>query len=1081
MATLGDAAARTRAQTDLAHTLAVDAGAGTGKTTVLVERMMELVAGGCPLRAIAAITFTEKAAGELKQRLRSKLEERAAANDPEGRFRDALDDLDRAQVATIHAFCAALLHERPAEAGVDPNFGVLDELAAFVLRHHVWRRWIAGELSGGGRPAARALIAEPSLFNQQKAAEYLLENRDLRLCFPPRVVADTDAFLVQLTRSVRTLRQLQAACVDERDRGFRQINDLAAAVTSVTDLDADGREELVLAIEVTPTAGSQTHWRPRERLAEAKEILRSLRETRDAVIAAVQHNRCCDVVEWLGGYLDAYEAAKQQRSGLDFTDLLIKTRDVLRDDLDVRGQFQRRFRALLVDEFQDTDPLQTEIVFFLAERNASARRWIDVELTPGKLFLVGDPKQSIYRFRRADIELYAEAKQVALQQPTRGAAVDLRTNFRSGRPLIAWINERFSELIQSPGDGVYQPAYVPLEPNPALPDDHEPRVHLLSIPQPDPQRSAQGDRLAAEGRIVAEHLRHLVAARTPIRAADGGTRDLTHRDIAILFRDNDPMHVYEDALRERGIPYRLTGGKRFYGREEVTALLALIRCVANPKDQVNLIATLRGAFFGFSDEQLFLFKSSGGRFDYTQAITTTADHAAEFGAAFDVLNRLQTRSREVGPAALLNEIFAAVPHVLPLFYLKPQGDQRVANLVKLVDIARTLEADEVHSLRGLARFLADLEALEAEEAESPVAEDTDDVVRLMTIHKAKGLEFPVVVLADGTRALSFRPPVGIVNRLTGELGLHIGAARTANWDRLKQWERPRSEAEESRLLYVATTRARDLLVVPQYPAVERGGFLGSLVAASEHARVIDPTAYEIAARPPSAFRIEGVADAASDPAVIEKQRNWETQRAELIATASRAPVIRSATSIAHGEPPSQGAFEFGRRHGAQIGNLVHAVLQRVEIHDVARIDALASGVAGGMGLDAMVVGVAANLARTALALPVLERARRTGNVLRELPFTWATNGQLVEGVIDLLFRERDEIVIVDYKTDDIGRGRELDERVALYLPQAVMYAAAIEAITQQPVKEVVLAFLRPSVEKKVRADWQAEAAVLLRS
>jgi len=1077
---LPDADARLRATTDLDHNLVVDAGAGTGKTTVLIERIVQLIASGrAELHRIAAITFTEKAAGELKLRLRNVLEERVqAGDDADERLRAALEQLDRASVSTIHAFCAAVLRERPAEAGVDPNFAMLDQLGAFVLRHQVWERWLASEMTTGPAVLVRAMEAGISFDAMRDAAMYLVENRDLLSWIPGPVAADPDAFVDVLRRHVDTLRDLQRDCLDAADAGCRQIDDLVVACDRLVAADADAAVALLEQLQIRPTAGNQTNWKPRSRLTEVKKVFRDLRDALDAIRSAWSHNLCVELTAWLTGYLDTYDQVKRQRGALDFADLLIRTRELLVRQGSVRAQLQRRFDALLVDEFQDTDPLQLEIVFFLAERQPRATHWQEVELAPGKLFLVGDPKQSIYRFRRADIELYEAATQAVARA---GATLDLQTNFRSRRSLVAWFNHRFKPLIQRPADGAYQPDYVDLAPPPDLPEEDVPSVRALPIAI-SPDASSRSDALRAEARVVAEYIAAMLeTAQLP--GADGVWRPLHFHDIGILFRDNEPMQAYEDALRDHELPFRVAGGSRFYGREEVVALVALLRAVANPRDQVNLVAALRGPFFGFSDEQLYRFASAGGALDYSRPIPARVAHAdghVEFAAAFQSLQALHRRTMADTPAQLLASLLDE-SHVAAFCFLKPQGDQRVANLLKLVDIARALEAEGVRTLRGLSRFLADLERLQAEEGESPVAEESDDVIRLLTIHKAKGLEFPVVILADGSRDRSGRSPIAIVDRGASRLALSFGGVRTQNWDALKEWEKPRSDAEAIRLLYVAATRARDALVIPSYPGEARGSFLGALLGDAAAVPLVEPPVSDAVHRSTGPFRTDALAH--PTPADTNATRVWEQGRAALIATASGAPRVRSATAIGHRTSPAvQPPLPIGRRgDGAQLGTLVHAVLQRINLEEVGAAESLVAGLAAGAGMSTGTVRDACDLVRRAVSLPIFTRARSAGGFQREVPFTWSVPDGVVEGIVDLVFEERERLVIVDYKTDDVGSGRGLADRVALYRPQAVLYAAALEGITGWPVKEVVFAFLRPGLERSIRAEWRTEAEKLLRS
>ena len=1102
-----DQAVRSRLTTDLDTSFIVEAAAGTGKTTVLVSRIVAVVrTGRARLEQLIAVTFTEKAAGEMKLRLREALE--LARGDAtaleQTRLTAALEELEVARVSTIHGLCADLLREYPIEAKVDPLFEVASEDDAEALLDATFSRWFQGVLSNPGEGVRRLLRRRPRYSDEQTprghlfdALRRLVEHRDFDGPWrraPFARDAALDALVLRLTELGALIDRVREAPDDswflDALREVRRFTDDLAHRETLSPRDHDGLEALLHGLRSHRAWAYRPYKVAFEGLTtdQAVALRDAVYAELNAFLAGADADLAACLHEELQPVLPLYETEKSQAGYLDFVDLLLRTRDLVRGNHDVRRALQQRFTHLFVDEFQDTDPLQTEIVFFLAERTPRATVWREVEVTPGKLFLVGDPKQSIYRFRRADIELYDEAKRALLQQ---GDGLDLQTNFRSRRSLVDWVNERFRGLIRRPPSESYQPDYVALAPPPELPRDDGPTVHLLSLPAPVataelPADQAKRDRtewLRVEARLVAEYLAELVRAREPLRV-DGGARPLGYRDVAILFRDNDAMQWYEDELRDRDIPYRVAGGRRFYGRDEVTALLALIRAVANPKDQVNLVAALRAPFFGFSDEQLYLFKSSGGVFDYLRPVREQVDGSPAFANAFGLLRRLHQRGLEVRPALWLSTVFDELPHLLPLLYLRPQGDQRVANLFKLIDIARAVEAEGVSSLRGLGRFLADLERLQAEEGESPVAEESDDVVRLMTIHKAKGLEFPVVVLADGQRKLSSQTPIGISDRVTGELALRIGKARTGNWERLKEWERPRGEAEEIRLLYVAATRARDHLVLPLYPRADRGDFLGRLVdGEGEQVEVVDPAPYDLQARPVRAFRkaFATLAEAAPDPRAVAAADAWASARAKQIAAGARGPRFRNPSRLAHaGQESGQQELAFGRRDGARVGSLVHAVLQRIDLADPSGLDAVVRGLADAAAVAGAGVEQACDLARRALAMPVLARARAAETCHREVPFTWPVGEGAVEGVIDLVFRERGRLVIVDYKTDDVRPGRALDERVAGYRGQAVIYAAALEAITGESVKEVVLAFLRLGVEKRLRAaDWRAGAERLL--
>lgn len=814
---LPDEIARRRVTNDLDTTFLVEAGAGTGKTTVLVQRLLALVRKGRGrLERVAAITFTEKAAAELRVRLRTEIDA-ALANplspDERHNLQTARSQVERAQLSTVHAFCAALLRERPVEARVDPGFTVLDQLAARLLRAETWQEWLTQEMDSSPDILKQALRSGLTLTHIETLRDFVVEQRDCLHLTPAAVALSISEFRALLIRSLDRLSILRESCINDADRALGQIAILASLMPASED-DRLWHRLLLSDLSINRKAGTKANWRPATTLDEVRALLKQVSEAHTNTRSAWFHNLTLALVQWLGGYLQAYEVKKREQSSLDFTDLLLRTRDLLKHNLEVRRYFHSRFDYLLVDEFQDTDPLQAEIVFFLAEHEPRATDWTAVALRPGRLFLVGDPQQSIYRFRRADLRVYAQVRTAIEHQ---GEVLSLLANFRTRAPILAWINETFDRVFASVETD--QPPYRPL----TATRQEETGREVVLLPVARDLVSAQPSREElrhAEAKTVAAFLKQAV---TYAGLAIWGDRAVQYRDIAVLFRTHQAMAAYEEALQSVGVPYRIYGGRRYASRQEVEELRALLRAIDSPSDTIALVATLRSSLFGFTDEELALWVSVGGRLDYMKPWVSAAVPVADrFLVAFTLLRDLHARRTQVNPVTLLYEIYDRT-HLLPLFALRPQGTQRVANLLKLIDTARTLSTRGLNTLTALTRFLEQQEYI-AEEGEPPITEDQDDALHLFTIHKAKGLEFSVVILADTVSNAGRSSRSGIIERVGGSLELRVGpralTCTTQGWQKAEERERARDAAEERRLWYVAAARVRDHLIIPVLPRVE---------------------------------------------------------------------------------------------------------------------------------------------------------------------------------------------------------------------------------------------------------------------
>ena len=895
---LADHDARRAIADDLDDTLVVEAAAGTGKTTELVNRIVRILASGrAEVRGIVAVTFTEKAAGELKLRLREALDvARTTVPDAErDRLNQALQSLEEAHVSTIHGFCAELLRERPVEAGVDPLFSVLTESQAQRIFDQAFATWIQAQLQDppeGVRRALRRSIwqgfgatarEDTPIDRLRRAAWDLSQWRDFsgpwtRPAFDrdgdvDRLVEALDAFAqltegpsyakdtlfldtaaarhlsaeIALQKSFRLKAEATesmgaAAGAPPDSRGFR----LQAEETAA---DYDGWEARLVDLSRDRNFSRIRHGRgpgykpgvPRQRLIDAYDALKPLldqfRMNADADLAAALQQE-------LTAAIAGYEALKARSGALDFLDLLLQARNLVRGNAGVRRGFHARFTHIFVDEFQDTDPLQAEILLLLASADPEQADWRGVTPVPGRLFIVGDPKQSIYRFRRADVGIYRDVCERLVRAGAR--PVKLTTSFRSVPRIQACVNAAFAPVMT--GDPVtLQADYVPLSTHRAD-IKGQPAVVVLPVPEPYGVRNLSAVK-------IEQSLPDAVGAFIDWVVSDSGWKvsrssnpnaplsRVEARDICILFRrflsfGEDVTQPYVRALEARGVHHVLVGGKSFHGREEVETLRAALSAIEWPDDELAVFAALRGALFAIGDEELLEWKQRFGAFHPFRIPRGPAGdgrgpipaHLAPIVESLRVLQRLHRRRNYRPVAETIQDLLDATRAHVGIV-LRSAGEQALANVLHVAELAREYEASGGLSFRGFVDELRDA-ADGAQAAEAPILEEGSDGVRLMTVHKAKGLEFPIVILADLTCKLA-RADAG----RWLDPGQQLCALKIGGWAPIDLLlhdaeESARDRAESERLTYVAATRARDILVVPAIgDAPYEGGWLDPLMPA----------------------------------------------------------------------------------------------------------------------------------------------------------------------------------------------------------------------------------------------------------
>jgi ATP-dependent helicase/nuclease subunit A len=1058
--TPADEAARSRARSDHGTSLVIEAGAGTGKTTLLVDRIASIVTSGAArLDEIAAVTFTENAATTMKLRLRERLErlrrQPDAADVERERADSALGALERAQISTIHALCAAILGERPLECGVVPGFRVTDEAETDLLFARAWEEWLAERMLEGDSLLVDTLDSGIPLegigrFGERTSlrglARTLLEQRDLEP-LTASDAAEPERWRDDLRERAARAREL-SKLADPVDNLAQHLEQFVTFAETADSLQGRALRDHLLAMEtIRRNSGFKPRWESPESLAQGRAIAEwthSAKARWSQAQGAALHGQ---LVEALGDVVKRYEKLKRERGALDFVDLLLLARNALRDSEAVRRHFRRRFRLLLIDEFQDTDPLQVEVARLLAAE------------TPGGLVVVGDAKQSIYRFRRAEVALFRRASEEAGRSEGR-AVLRLTQNFRSRPAILRFVNRVFGELIQA-SDEADQPEYQPLQAPPGLSEDAS--VVALHFEA----GFAEGeDLLRAEAGALATYLARAAHGRLSVRDPGSGENRASHAgDVLVLVRRLTQVRTLEEALEAAGLRFTVEGGKSFFDRQEIHEVLAVIQAVCDPSDRVSLVAALRSSFFGVSDRDITSYALDGGRISLGP-VDAQRECADALGPALDLLEELHRAQTGLRLPALLERLYDRT-RILAALSGTRRGQGRIANLEKVVALARQSADLGVLTLRGFAGLLRERIDSAREEPDLPTTRPGDpNTLRILSVHKAKGLEAPIVALYDTADDNRSRPnivPLWEEQRVA--IGFRAGC-QPPNWDELRNREEAKGAAEAQRLLYVACTRARDWLVIPVAPPTAKLGSFWAQVArklprsSDEDVIVVDAEGLPV---PEARYKRSDLKPLANAEGVDPLAVRWERERRERIATAAARPLTPvSATRVAARDasaPVELTGSSISSESARGFGSLVHRVLEWIPFSNESNAGAraMAQALAPNFGLDADDGRRAGDVVAQVLGLPVITRARKAESVWRELPVWFPEGEELVEGVIDLVFEEDGELVVVDYKTDRIS-AEQILAQAAHHAPQLQLYGRGLARATGQRIRQRLVVF-----------------------
>lgn len=1113
-----------RAVTARGNNLVVVAGAGTGKTRVLVDRFLSLLDEGIALPALVAITFTEKAAGEMRTRVREAITTRAenAMGDERAKWERALRAMDAARIGTIHSLCATLLRANPVEANVDPRFEVLDETDAVIWQEEALDAALTELAERGG--AELELFREYNIEDVRKTGLNLLKlgnlaqeafenipatRADLMQQWNERSLQVQRDALAQLAQEVEWRTALAWIENNAATDGADKIELARAAMAHAARwIDpAQPAESLDALSEIAAqklVGGSKKNW---EDLESAKENVKTLRERAKQFLQEydfglnAHDERAAEMILLWRAFWErvAAQYARRKRDAhvLDFNDLETQARALLQNHAAVRERYRSEMASLLVDEFQDTNGAQRDLLYALADLTA-----------PNRLFVVGDGKQSIYGFRGADVTVFQQTLFEITRRWGDDARILLDESFRAHTALVECFNGLFTHIFAVTDErALFQVSYDAMR---GLRESlaRDALLEIIEIPktivaQGAEQKLAADEIRAWEAQELAARVNELVAQEFQVWDKKLETyRPARFGDVALLFRVGTSLPIYEDAFKQAKLPYITYAGTGYYDRAEVRDLIQLLRALDNPADDLALATILHSPLYALSSETLFQLRRDGkalrdALLDLPADLVGDERARAEFAAAS--LQKLWARVGRVTILDLLQQALADTDYLATVSSLS-NGTRRRANVEKLLALARRT---------GLARlsefnaYLSDLTARETREGEATT--EAENAVQLMTIHRAKGLEFPIVVIPDAGRAPYDLPELMAVHRAHG-IGVKVHdengeRVATVGYRLLKQEADARDAQEEKRLLYVAMTRAQEYLIVSGSAAPHAESYLGQLLDARATLTEADAERIVITTPRTGLQDLERAdSDAPITPIPAQETRAAELPRLVLPLAPPSVSQIEMWTPtglealvnhraefeprVLEGAPeriiPVRRGTKSARAPAYIVGEIAHRALQRWRFpQNTPNLDTILERYTRERGLsdeneiyDAVrqARGILARFAKSELFQEMTNAPAR----YHELPFVITWQGRIVHGAMDAVYQRADgRWRIVDFKTDRL-RGKAAREYTrAQYAVQMALYLEALKMQFDAPC-EVGVYYIRESrLEVFTRAELEA--------
>jgi len=1046
-----DQQVRDKIASEFGKSFFVEAGAGSGKTHSLVDRMTGLIRyGHARIENIAAVTFTRKAAAELRERfqieLENKVHEKATPEPEKDRIGEALANFEQSSISTIHSFCARLLRERPVEAGIDPGFEEIEEADDEIFAGIVWAEYL--EKQGFENNKAIGWMQENGISPQSVADIYriLIRYSDVEVFREPIERPDFANTKKEIKKYISDLNK--RIPLAEPAQGWDSLQKVARRslkLFSMGYLDDDR-----LFIDLLKTLNkkapvTQNRW-PDKTIA--KGYGEDFVKFQTDVVASAMRQWCeylhKPLIEFALGGAAYYEKWRKGRSALNFQDLLMRTADLLRKNKEVRAYFKGRIKYLLVDEFQDTDPIQAEITMLLTGTDNDEGDWRKVKPNAGALFLVGDPKQSIYRFRRADIDIYNQVK--GIFNKGVGEVVGLTSNFRSLDPIRDLTNAVFNGIFPEK-DTKHQAKFAALETIREKSDEYTNGIFVNAIGKVHGNRA---DAIAAaDAVIVANWIYQSINGGLKLERSareSAMTGDAKPGDFMIIAKGKARLAFYAKALEALGVPYEISGGENFSNSEELYEIYKILKAAADPKDPVAIVAALRGLFIGASDNDLYEFAIEGGRFSYF----IEPDKGPEIiKAAFKRLRRYNEIAASYSPVTAI-EMIVEDFGTIPLAMSQEMGSSRAGNILKAIELLRGEKPNSTCSFIELVEYIRDIREMSKIE-EMSLFPATSKAVRIMNLHKAKGLEAPVVILADpGPRQNEFPPDRHIAR--TGEKSVGYFAisrstsdytsefiALPSNWEGHADEEKLYEAAEKDRLDYVAVTRAKNILVVSTYYDGE----------ASKPWQLLYPYLQKMPLLPPPK-----TATPKTKKVFKLTKTEWKAEKGKIAVVIEKMTAesyhLSSATDMAE-KVDAFGGEPTGR--GVDWGSVVHRALELCGKGKRDKLNVIGPRLLEEYGVPATDLENLMKVVDKTMKHEIWQRMEKSKEKYFEVPFSGIENDIVVRGVIDMIFKEEDKWVIIDYKTDDFEKD---PKRKDMYENQLKIYGKFWEEIAGEKVKEKTL-------------------------
>ena len=1089
-------------QSDLESSIYVEAGAGTGKTHSLVQRIVALLKGGVEIDEIIAITFTRAAASELRSRIRGELEQLRAEDPCDQRIKTALDGIDTAAFQTIDSLVYSILREHPLEADLPPMIEVQQKFAELQMFRDRWRQWSVERLEDDQRfsqalsRAMRLELKTPFASVSDLAKAVNNEHGELRHAVFPNPQRIGIANVELLADSIAQLQDLMNLCRSDSDSLYVKIErvvDWYTATAATRNITSEDEAETFLASwsSITSSGGTIPNW-GREGKADAANALQSVIDAIKEALTTARETVTSDLFRCAADFVQTVVEERRRAGTVSYYDAVTWLIDMLEKHDDIRRRLQRRYQRILVDEFQDTDPKQVRLVRLLTIPPG------EDQITPGSLFVVGDPKQSIYRFRGAQVEVSQGVKSDIENAESGGKYLTLRENRRSTRPIIKWVNHVFGSWMPAePGQADYIPLDVAADT--AAPETFGSVYHfgatMADVNLPEIRHE--------DAKEVAMIARAVCAGALEVRDRQTDeTRPSRPGDLTILTRARSNWETYTRQLDDLNLPYTAEiGGAAVLETQEVRDILNCLTAIDDPSDQPATVGALKSTHFGCSDVDLYEWVKSGGRFSCTVEFPATSNSAA-VRDAMEVLRKYHELRDELQPAVLVEQ-FIRERQARELMFLMPDPAPGLRRIDLVVELVRRFTEEGAASLRDcLTRFPQLKEANDALR-EEPSLEFDHGKIRLMTMHASKGLEFPVVILADlcGVGGGGPDPQLIVEVEPTNDnhhnIGVRLGGTKgahfqTGEYEELLERNKAADELEKTRVLYVAATRARDHLIISRYRqerdknsvATRFEEFVGS------NNSLWSPTPQDWASR---------TFDHAIDPELPDRSRTiedrdaWDLRHRDTIALASErpwlSPSVLKALDAAEASdeqdekpdfrPISNTDEPIGRgRAATSIGSAVHAAVQRCMEIPHADLDQIARNEAEKHGVTENVDEII-RLTVATLNMPLVKRvaAMSREDIWVETPvavqmFTGDSSAKVIEGRVDLIYRRADGALgIADFKTDR-SFNRSITEMSEPYIPQLGAYAYAVQKATGIPVTEASILFSRLAADNQGEGEYR---------